>query len=153
MLHGPYTKRINDQVIENGFFYFGLKHGRWIRLNKSDILQDKETYFLGWLNESIRFFWDPKKEHIKEIIPIKYGEKNGMYYAFHLNGSLAAKGEYQHDRKIGVWTEYFLNNEKKKREIKFNKVPFEIENVFITREWNLNGKLIYDRSFFLKKIN
>ena len=48
MLHGPYTKRINDQVIENGFFYFGLKHGRWIRLNKSDILQDKETYFLGW---------------------------------------------------------------------------------------------------------
>ena len=76
-----------------------------------------------------------------------------MYYAFHLNGSLAAKGEYKHNRKIGVWTEYFSTNEKKKREIKFNKVPFEIENVFITREWNLNGKLIYDRSFFLKKIN
>ena len=153
MLHGPYTKRINDQIIEDGFFYFGLKHGRWVRLNNSDILQDKETYFLGWLNESIRFFWGPKKEHIKEIIPIKYGERNGMYYAFHLNGSLAAKGEYLHNKKIGVWTEYFSTNEKKKREIKFNKVPFDIENAFITREWNLNGKLIYDRSFFLKKIN
>ena len=57
MLHGPYIKRIDDQTIEEGFFYFGLKHGRWVRLNRYDILQDKETYFMGWLNESIRFFW------------------------------------------------------------------------------------------------
>ena len=68
MLHGPYIKRIDDQTIEEGFFYFGLKHGRWVRLNRSDILQDKETYFMGWLNESIRFFWDPKKENLKEKI-------------------------------------------------------------------------------------
>ena len=153
MLHGPYIKRIDDQTIEEGFFYFGLKHGRWVRLNRSDILQDKETYFMGWLNESIRFFWDPKKENLKEIIPIKYGEKNGMYYAFHLNGNLAAKGEYQFNNKIGVWIEYHSKNGKKKREIKYNKDPYNKNKTYISREWNLNGKLIYDRDLFLKKIN
>ena len=153
MLHGPYIKRIDDQTIEEGFFYYGLKHGRWVRLNRSDILQDKETYFMGWLNESIRFFWDPKKENLKEIIPIKYGEKNGMYYAFHLNGNLAAKGEYQFNNKIGLWIEYYSKNGKKKREIKYNKDPYNKNKTYISREWNLNGKLIYDRDLFLKKIN
>ena len=153
MLHGPYIKRIDDQTIEEGFFYFGLKHGRWVRLNRSDILQDKETYFMGWLNESIRFFWDPKKENLKEIIPIKYGEKHGMYYAFHLNGNLAAKGEYQFNNKIGLWIEYYSKNGKKKREIKYNKDPYNKNKTYISREWNLNGKLIYDRDLFLKKIN
>ena len=153
MLHGPYIKRIDDQTIEEGVFYFGLKHGRWVRLNRSDILQDKETYFMGWLNESIRFFWDQKKENLKEIIPIKYGEKNGMYYAFHLNGNLAAKGEYQFNNKIGLWIEYYSKNGKKKREIKYNKDPYNKNKTYISREWNLNGKLIYDRDLFLKKIN
>ena len=153
MLHGPYIKRIDDQTIEEGFFYYGLKHGRWVRLNRSDILQDKETYFMGWLNESIRFFWDPKKENLKEIIPIKYGEKNGIYYAFHINGNLAAKGEYQFNNKIGLWIEYYSKNGKKKREIKYNKDPYNKNKTYISREWNLNGKLIYDRDLFLKKIN
>ena len=153
MLHWPYIKRIDDQTIEEGFFYYGLKHGRWVRLNRSDILQDKETYFMGWLNESIRFFWDQKKENLKEIIPIKYGEKNGMYYAFHLNGNLAAKGEYQFNNKIGLWIEYYSKNGKKKREIKYNKDPYNKNKTYISREWNLNGKLIYDRDLFLKKIN
>ena len=153
MLHGPYIKRINDQTIEEGFFYFGLKHGRWVRLNRSDILQDKETYFMGWLNESIRFFWEPKKENLKEIIPIKYGEKNGIYYAFHINGNLAAKGEYLFNNKIGLWIEYYSKNGKKKREIKYNVDPYNKNKTYISREWNLNGKLIYDRDLFLKKIN
>ena len=153
MLHGPYIKRIDDQTIEEGFFYFGLKHGRWVRLNRSDILQDKETYFMGWLNESIRFFWEPKKENLKEIIPIKYGEKNGIYYAFHINGNLAAKGEYQFNNKIGLWIEYYSKNGKKKREIKYNIDPYNKNKTYISREWNLNGKLIYDRDLFLKKIN
>ena len=153
MLHGPYIKRIDDQTIEEGFFYYGLKHGRWVRLNRSDILQDKETYFMGWLNESIRFFWDPKKENLKEIIPIKYGEKNGIYYAFHINGNLAAKGEYLFNNKIGLWIEYYSKNGKKKREIKYNVDPYNKNKIYISREWNLNGKLIYDRDLFLKKIN
>ena len=99
------------------------------------------------------FFWEPKKENLKEIIPIKYGEKNGIYYAFHINGNLAAKGEYQFNNKIGLWIEYYSKNGKKKREIKYNVDPYNKNKTYISREWNLNGKLVYDRDLFLKKIN
>ena len=67
MMHGPY-KRLGEQIIE-GIFYYGLKHDRWVRFNRSDILQDKE-FSLGWYNESIRFFWDTEKKKIKEIIQV-----------------------------------------------------------------------------------
>ena len=152
MLHGTYTKRFNDQVIESGTFYYGLKQNRWIRLNRSDILQDKEIYYLGWFDESIRYFWDTEKLKLKEVLPIKYGEKNGNYYAFHLNGEIAARGKFLHDKRIGVWTEFY-NTGKKKREINYNEDPFNTNKQFIVREWNNNGKLIYDRTLFLKRNN
>ena len=61
MMHGPYKKRLGEQIIEEGMFYYGLKHDRWVRFNRSDILQDKEFFSLGWYNESIRFFGILKK--------------------------------------------------------------------------------------------
>ena len=152
MLHGSYIKRFNDQVIESGLFYFGLKQNRWVRLNRSDILQDKEIYSLGWYNESIRYFWDIEKQKLKEVLPIKYGEKNGNYYAFHLNGEIAARGKFLHDQRIGLWTEFY-DTGKKKREINYNDDPFNTNKQFIVREWNNNGKLIYDRTLFLKRNN
>ena len=154
LLHGPYIKKIGDNIIEKGAYINGLKHGRWIRLNRSNILQDKEEYFLGWPKYSKKSFWDYSKKKLKEIIPIQYGEKDGYYYAFHKNGNLAVKGEYLFDQKIGVWSEYFTNKGKKKRELRFPKEPFE-ENYLpvITKEWNINGKLIYNRQNFLKVIN
>ena len=72
MLHGPYIKRLDEQVIEEGVFYYGLKQGRWIRFNRSDILQDKSIYSFGWLNESIRYYWDFNKKNLKEVIPVKF---------------------------------------------------------------------------------
>ena len=154
LLHGPYIKKIGDNIIEKGAYINGLKHGRWVRLNRSNILQDKEEYFLGWPKYSKKSFWDYSKKKLKEIIPIQYGEKDGYYYAFHKNGNLAVKGEYLFDQKIGVWSEYFTDKGKKKREISFPKEPFE-ENYLpvITKEWNINGKLIYNRQNFLKVIN
>ena len=117
-------------------------------------MQDKEEYFLGWPKYSKKSFWDYSKKKLKEIIPIQYGEKDGYYYAFHKNGNLAVKGEYLFDQKIGIWSEYFTDRGKKKREISFPKEPFE-ENYLpvITKEWNINGKLIYNRQNFLKVIN
>ena len=154
LLHGPYVKKIGDNVIEKGSYINGLKHGRWVSLSKSNILQDKEEYFLGWPKYSKKSFWDYSKKKLKEIIPIQYGEKDGYYYAFHKNGNLAVKGEYLFDEKIKIWSEYFPDKGKKKREISFPKEPFE-ENYLpvITKEWNINGKLIYNRQSFLKRIN
>ena len=154
MLHGPYVKKIEENIIEEGMFFNGLKHGRWIKLSRSDILQDKEEYFLGWPKYSKKSFWDYSKKDLKEIIPIQYGEKDGYYYAFHENGNLAVRGEYLFDKKVGIWTEYFSVNGRKKREVNFSKEPFNKNyKPIISKEWSINGKLIYDRTAFLKKIN
>ena len=34
ILHGPYKKMINDIVIEEGIYYVGTKHGRWVTYAK-----------------------------------------------------------------------------------------------------------------------
>jgi len=154
MLHGPYVEKIEENIIEEGTFFNGLKHGRWIKLSRSDILQDKEEYHLGWPKYSKKSFWDYSNKELKEIIPIQYGEKDGYYYAFHKNGNLAVRGEYLFDKKVGIWTEYYTYNGRKKREVNFSKEPFNKNyKPIITKEWSINGKLIYDRTAFLKKIN
>ena len=140
----------SKKIIEEGMFYYGLKQNRWVRLNRSDILQDKEIFSLGWYYESIRSFWDRDKKNLRDIIPIKFGEKNGVYYAFYKNGNVAAKGEYKFDKPVGTWTEYY-NSGKKKREIKYEESAFNFSESFISKEWNINGKLIYDRNLFLKE--
>tara|TARA_Y100001933_G_scaffold152819_1_gene151187 strand:- start:1291 stop:2100 length:810 start_codon:yes stop_codon:yes gene_type:complete len=150
MMHGPYKKRLGEQIIEEGIFYYGLKHDRWVRFNRSDILQDKEFFSLGWYNESIRFFWDTEKKKIKEIIQVRFGEKQGKYFAFFENGDIAATGQFSFDKPVGTWTEFYKSG-KKKREIKHNESAFNLNESFITREWNINGKLIYDRNLFIRE--
>ena len=150
MMHGPYKKRLGEQIIEEGIFYYGLKHDRWVRFNRSDILQDKEFFSLGWYNESIRFFWDTEKKKIKEIIQVRFGEKQGKYYAFFENGDVAANGQFSFDKPVGTWTEFYKSG-KKKREIKHTESAFNLNKSFITREWNINGKLIYDRNLFIRE--
>ena len=61
---------------------------------------------------------------------------------------------YLYDKKVGIWTEYFITIGKKKREINFFNDPFNKNyKPVITKEWSINGKLVYDRTAFLKKIN
>ena len=48
-------------------------------------------------------------------------------------------------------TNEFYKSGKKKREIKYNESAFDLNESFITREWNINGKLIYDRKVFVRE--
>ncbi len=146
ILHGPYRKMLGDQLLEEGHFYKGTKHGRWVELNKSDILLNKEKYYKGWPRESKIAYWDVERTKMKEVIPIEYGEKEGYYYAFHENGQIAVMGEYQFDHKVGVWREYYPIRNRRKREVDYGKDPFdESYGTYILREWNDKGELIYDR--------
>ena len=67
---------------------------------------------------NLEFFWDLEKSKLKEIIPIKFGERHGNYYAFFEDGKVAARGRCVSDSRVGVWTEFF-NTGKKKREINY----------------------------------
>lgn len=148
LLHGPYTKKRGDQVIEEGIFYVGTKHGRWVRKDKNDILVDKEQYYKGWPQESLVSYYDRGREKIKEIIPIEYGRKEGYYYYFFENGEIAITGEYQVDRRVGKWSEFHPNRRgRKKREIQYRSDPYNKDfRSYIVKEWNSRGQLIYDHT-------
>ncbi len=153
ILHGPYVKKLGEQVLEEGIFYKGTKHGRWIKLNRHDILQSKEKFYKGWPKESKVSYWNKETRQIREIIPVQFGEKEGYYYAFHKSGRIAATGEYHFDHKVGIWSEYYDSRRRKKREIQYPEDPFDDEfEPYILKEWDENGKLIYDHHKFLKAI-
>ncbi|MEM9324088.1 MAG: hypothetical protein AAGA85_00460 [Bacteroidota bacterium] len=153
VLHGHYIKKRGDQVLEEGYFYKGMKHGRWMRYNTYDILQDKEIYWKGWPQESLISFYDGDKEKVREVIPVHFGEKEGTYYAFHPGGSVAVRGKYKFDYRIGLWREFYPNGATK-REVKYPEDPFDFESTpIITKEWGEDGKIIYDREKFLSSLN
>lgn len=146
IMHGPYRKMAGGEVVEEGIFYMGTKHGRWTRWNKHNILQTKEKYYKGWPKESMVAYHNKEEKKLKEVIPVHFGEKEGNYYAFHESGNLAARGEYHFDHKVGVWKEYYDQRNRRKREISYPKNPFDKDFVpYIAREWDKQGKLIYER--------
>jgi antitoxin component YwqK of YwqJK toxin-antitoxin module len=144
LLHGPYERRQGEVVLEKGIFYKGTKHGRWMKYQRDSVLVDKERYYHGWPKESLVSYYDPaQRQHMKEMTPIEYGEKEGYYYLFHENGKVAVHGEYQWDKRVGDWTEYYATGIRKKI-IAYPKEPFD-EKVtpYIKVEWNDKGKEIY----------
>ena len=152
VMHGPYKKMKGDQVLEEGYFYRGMKHKRWMRYNSHDILQDKQYYWKGWPMESRLSYYDFERTKLREIIPIHFGEKDGEYWAFHTNGQIAVRGWYKFDNRVGVWREYYPNK-RVKREVLYPDDPFDSSHkVVILKEWDTNGKVIYDRKDYLASL-
>ena len=145
ILHGPYKRIKNDVILEEGIYYMGVKHGRWMRWNRHDILMEKEKYYKGWPKQSKVAYHNKEKKQLMEVIPVQHGEKEGYYYAFHKSGNLAAVGEFQFDKRVGIWKEYYDLKNRRKREIQYAKTAFDDEFVpYIVREWDERGKLIYE---------
>jgi len=144
LLHGPYKRKQGEQLLEEGIFYKGTKHGRWMKYNRDSTLVDKEKYFKGWPKESLVSYYDPhERKKMKEITPIEFGEKEGFYYSFFESGTLAVSGEYKWDQKVGDWTEYYQSG-KRKKIIAYPKEPFDKDTrPYIKAEWNDKGKEIY----------
>jgi len=149
ILHGPY-KKITDEgeVLEEGVFFKGTKHGRWTRYNQDFILMDKEKYSKGWPRDSEITYYDrEERKQIQEVIPIEYGQREGYYYYFYENGVVAVEGEYQQGQKVGLWTEYY-NYEKRrlpKKQIKYPDDPFDETPAYISKEWDPQGQTIYEK--------
>jgi antitoxin component YwqK of YwqJK toxin-antitoxin module len=146
LLHGPYEKRQGEIVLMKGIFYKGTKHGRWLSYDRDSVLTDKEKYFRGWPKETLVSYYDPmERKKIKEITPIEFGEKEGYYYLFHDNRTIAVQGEYHWDQRVGDWVEYYPNGKRKKilTYPKANEAFDKDVKPFVKSEWNEAGKEIY----------
>lgn len=146
LLHGPYRKLTGLTLVEEGIFYKGAKHGRWMRYNLQDLVEDKSKYYKGWPKDSYVTYYDPlERKHLKEVVPVEYGEKDGYYYMLHENGAVAVLGEYQWNEKVGDWIENYPNG-KRKRIIAYQKEPFTKDfKPYIRKEWDEKGKEIYSK--------
>jgi len=143
LLHGPYQKRQGEVVLEEGIFYKGARHGRWMRYNLQNLLEDKSKYYKGWPKESLVSYYDPQHNKVKELIPVDFGEREGNYYMFHENGTLAITGEYKWNERVGDWIENYPNG-KRKKIIAFPKEPFDKKfHPYIKAEYDANGREIY----------
>jgi antitoxin component YwqK of YwqJK toxin-antitoxin module len=143
ILHGPYTRLYNGEVVEEGVFYVGTKNARWEKYDKKNILLGKTKYFRGWPKEAKIEYFDNARKRPKEVIPYAYGVKEGDYYLFSEKGHIKLKGQYENYRRIGTWVEYFDNSDKRQREIVYGENGYDEEKQpIVMKEWNERGNLI-----------
>ncbi|MGW8122760.1 toxin-antitoxin system YwqK family antitoxin [Roseivirga echinicomitans] len=147
VLHGPYKRLINDKLVEEGMYFHGVKHERWLNLTRDQTLNDKEHYNKGWYRDSEITYYDPdEKTKIKEVIPIRYGKKEGTYYYFYENGRVAVRGFYEFDKKIGIWTEYHNTTRViAKREVQFPPDAYQKRfRTYVRKEWDRFANQLYE---------
>lgn len=156
IMHGTYKKLTDGKLEEEGVFYFGAKHGRWMyeKLSGEEMLvTDKEKFYKGFPKESIFSYYDADKTKIKEVVPMKNGEKHGEYVRFSQTGNLLTDGRYEYGVKVGKWTDYFDTNKRKiKRQLQYPKTWDEKDfQPYTLIEYDEKGKVTYDRSAEEKK--
>ncbi len=151
LLQGPYKRYQNGDLVEEGYYYAGMKDGRWEKYDSKFILVDKIRWHRGVPSESRLVFYDSTHHKIKEIIPMEYGKVKGPYMAFYENGLLAEEGKYDNGVKVGRWTEYYPMNPNGRRmrrkltQCASNQWDTAFEPYTIS-EWDEKGKLTYERA-------
>ena len=151
LLHGPYKRYQNGDLIEEGYYYAGMKDERWEKYDSKFMLVDKTRWSRGVPAESKLVFYDSTHHKIKEIIPIEYGKVKGTYMAFHENGLLAEEGKYDNGVKVGRWTEYYPINPSGRRmrrkltQYASDRWDADFEPYTLT-EWDEKGKVTFERS-------
>jgi antitoxin component YwqK of YwqJK toxin-antitoxin module len=145
ILHGPYKKMQNGLVLEEGFFYLGLKHGRWERYNKNNILLDKDYYDQGFHKDAQVIYYDAGRRQIKEVQPFEYGEKTGTYVSYYPNGHIHWHGQYERGKRVGVWVEYFDFKNRKHYEWQYPESSFDDPfDPILVKEYDRNNTLIFE---------
>ena len=154
VLHGPYKKLIDDVLVEEGMYFYGTKHLRWVRLNRQNKLVSKEHFHKGWYRDSeITYYDGAGKTQLETVTPIQYGKKEGRFIHFFANGQIAVQGLYQFDKKVGIWEEYHQGGTRLvKREIQYPPDAFQKDfKPYIRKEWDAQGNLIYESPKLKKK--
>lgn len=156
VLHGPYQKLVGGVLVEEGVFYVGTKHARWLQYNGTaeNILIDKKKYYKGWPRESEISYYDADRKQFKEVTPIVNGKREGDYFYFFPSGAVSIQGKFENDRKVGVWREYFDNKKKLKKETQYPATGFdEPFEPYLLTEFDEKGTLVYDKAAEDKKKN
>ncbi len=151
--HGPYRKYVNDALVEEGFFYVGVKDGRWENYNQDFILLNKEKYKKGFFADAHVTYYDAQQKKIKEVVPVHFGKVTGEYRAFYEGGQLKEEGKLDDSVKVGRWRQYhqFGAMGRLKKETLYGKDKFDKVEPIVLQERDEKGKLIYEAPKQVKK--
>ena len=144
VMHGPYKKYVGEDLMEEGFYYAGSKHGRWVKYDKNFNLIDKEIWNRGFYAESDIVYYDEQKTKVKEVTPRLFNKVTGDYFLYNESGTLAEQGKMDDSVKVGVWIEYYPSGNRRKKETQYSKDCYEKAEPFILREYDERGKITYE---------
>lgn len=151
ILHGPYVKRINDEIVEEGYFYMGTKHLRWEKYNQNGILVNKAHFEKGFPRDAtVTYYGNTKK--LKEVVPYEYGELQGTYYRFYENGQVEWIGKYEKGKKVGVWIKHYDFRHRRHYEYQYPESPYDAPfEPYLIKEYDRHGTAIYEKDKFDKR--
>ena len=143
--HGPFKKYVNQKLIEEGFYFMGVKDGRWESYGPENELENKVYYEKGYTAGSTIHYYDAANKKIKEVIPRLYGKVRGTYYSFYPGGSLKEDGRMDDSIKVGRWREYheFGSGGRLKKEWRFGKDKFDTTEPLLIQERDQQSKVIF----------
>jgi len=148
LMHGPYKRYQNGDLVEEGFYYLGSKDGRWEKYDAKFMLTDKVRYHHGFPAEAHITYYDSAHTKVKEMMPYEYGKRNGTYLAYYPNGQLAETGKYDNGVKVGRWTEYYQNSTRRfrRRVTQYARDRWETDaEPIVLSEWDEKGKITFER--------
>lgn len=107
----------NGALMSNGIFRDQKKDSVWVNFGPSERLSNKETYRNGLLNGKKIIYYVPEDINDKSQIPAavytyKDGVLNGDFKEYFENLSVKTKGQYENNKKVGIWERYHPNGKK-----------------------------------------
>ena len=146
ILHGPYTKKRGDVVIEQGHFYVGTKHLRWETFRADNILTQRQHFNKGFLRDALITYYDAAQTKVKEVLPYQYGEVQGEYLKFYENGQLEWQGMYDKGRKVGTWINYYDFRNRRQFEFQYPETSFDdpFEPVLV-KQYDRHGTMVFEK--------
>lgn len=145
LMHGPYKEYRGEALVEEGYYYLGTKHGRWITYDLQGTVLSKSTYNKGFLANSVITYHDADSTKIKEVIPNWYGKQTGEYFIFHEGGTLAVQGQLDNGVKVGKWIEYYPTGNRRKKETQYGGDCYDTAESYVIREYDESGKMTYQK--------
>ena len=153
VLHGPYKRMRNKQIVEQGYYALGTKHLRWEKFDTKGTLTAKTHYEMGFPRDANISYYDAGNTMLKEVVPYVNGKLEGDYVKYTADGKREWSGHFENGRRVGEWTNYWDYKGYRHYVFQYGETGYEPEvaEPELIREYSHGGSPIYDKEKNLDK--
>jgi antitoxin component YwqK of YwqJK toxin-antitoxin module len=111
-LQGKYLEYAGKVLITKGAYKDSLKDGKWLQYHSSGQIKSEFTYKNGQaVGEQIFYANNGNIQYKNNLIEVTTNGKttslkHGKFISYHSTGQISAEGNYEIDKKSGLWREY-----------------------------------------------